>query len=100
MPVHRPRRPRSRTSLAALCCAAAVPWPALAVETDWKTAFGSGGWSTAFNWQQGAIPAAGDDAYIVHNDAINRVVTYDYTLGPITLGSVQLDNTGADPRFI
>ena len=98
MSAHRPRRLPSRRKLATLCfAAAAVPWPALAVEKDWKTTVGSGSWSTLFpgNWLQGAIPAAGDDAYIVHNDAINRIVTYDYTGGPITLGSVHLDNTGA-----
>src|SRR5438105_10780939 len=45
---------------------------------NWQTLIGSGNWNTAGNWT-GGIPTNGADVFIVHNDATNRVVTYDYT---------------------
>jgi hypothetical protein len=73
--------------------AAAVPLPALAGEKDWNSA--SGNWSIPSLWLQNAIPAAGDDAFIVESDAINRVILYDYTGPAITLNTLRLDNTGS-----
>ena len=82
---------RSLESLVAAAAAAAVavlPLPAMAIEKDWKSTVGSGNWSTAANWLQGTIPASFDDAVIVHNDAINRVITYDYAGIAVTLNSL------------
>ena len=80
-----------------LCCAlaaAAVPLVSSAVEKDWKTNIGSGNWTLANNWQQLIIPLAGDDAWIANNDAINRVITYDYAGLPITLATLRMENIG------
>lgn len=77
----------------------ALPLAASALEKDWKSTVGSGGWSTSTNWTPSA-PAAGDDAVISHNDATNRVVTYDYTGASITLNSVRVDNLGTGTNLL
>src|SRR5207302_258297 len=55
---------------------------------------GSGNWNVGGNWTAG-VPVAGSDANIIENDAINRVVTYDYTGVAVTLSALTLDNAGS-----
>ena len=71
----------------------AVAVPASAVIKDWND--GSDNWSVAANWTPAGVPGAGDVVKIVFNDDVARTVTYDYTGPAVTLGSLNIDMTGA-----
>jgi hypothetical protein len=91
---HRRRRRVSRKSscglLALAATAAAAPLASRAATDNWQV--GSGNWSTPGNWTTG-LPADGDQISITESDAVNRVITYDYS-GTNTFLSLTLDNTG------
>ena len=62
---------------------------ALGVDT-WTD--GTGNWSTAGNWSTG-VPTSGPVA-ISNSDAVNRTITYDYSGSPVTLGQLNINNSG------
>src|SRR3954462_6087390 len=60
---------------------------------DWIA--GDGNWSTASNWSPAAVPVSGDSVNVNFGDGVPRTVTYDYAGFPVTLGSLNIDLTGA-----
>src|SRR5689334_6715118 len=71
---------------------AAAPAGAQAQTSSW-THNASGNWTVASNWV-GGVPVDGSDIYIIHNDAISRTITYNYTGASINFNSLTVDNTG------
>jgi hypothetical protein len=56
-----------------------------------------GNWSTAGNWSPSGVPGAGDTVNIFGTDGVSRTITYDYTGGAVTLGSLAIDLTNGTP---
>jgi hypothetical protein len=54
---------------------------------------GSGSWSKPGNWSSMNVPTPQTDVEIVHNDAANRVITFDYNYTD-PLARVVIDQTG------
>ena len=56
----------------------------------------SGSWSSASAWSPGvgAVPTAGEAAYVEFGDGVNRTINYDYTGAATTLYSLTVDLTG------
>jgi T5SS/PEP-CTERM-associated repeat protein len=92
-PLRRFRGQKSRIALAALAASTAIGQWAPAATDTW-TLDGSGNWATASNWSSG-VPVANDDVDITDDDAISRIVTYNYTGAAATLSGLTVDNYGA-----
>jgi T5SS/PEP-CTERM-associated repeat protein len=71
--------------------------PAFAATKNWNdgTEFWTGVGGTGSNWFPVGVPVAGDIVNITPADGTPRTVTYDYAGGPITLGTLTVDLTGA-----
>src|SRR4051812_35468116 len=90
---NRTRWRASRAWLLGAAALAAMPTPwALGASSSW-TFNGNGNWTLAANWLGGA-PATASDAFIIHNDAINRTITYNYSGASIQFNSLTVDNSG------
>ena len=84
---------RKALALAAVAAAAVFVPAADALPTSWKPTVGSGNWSDANNWSPGLPGSFYADVAIIHADAINRIVNYDYS-GTNLFSSLSLNNTG------
>jgi hypothetical protein len=83
---------RRRGALTLAAAAVIAPLPVAATDVNWQS--GTGNWATPSNWIPGALPVNADDAFIINNDAVDRIVTYDFADAPLLLNTVWLDNTG------
>ncbi len=83
-----------RTSLALLAVSAATCAQFARAATDSWTLANSGNWANAANWSAG-VPVANDVVDITDNDAVGRVVNYNYSGAAVTLASLTVDNYGA-----
>jgi hypothetical protein len=92
-PLRRFRGQKGRIALAALAASTAIGQWAPAATDSWTLA-GSGNWATASNWSAG-VPVANDYVDITDDDAISRIVTYNYAGPAITLDFLTVDNYGA-----
>src|ERR1700722_15433127 len=89
------RRFRNSHRVAMLFSAAAASLavrPASAQVTNWTAA--SSDWNKATNWSSGIPKTAGELVNITNTDAINRTITYDYNGAAVTLGIVNISNSG------
>src|SRR5438876_8917898 len=83
--------------LLATAALASLPSVSRAVVTYW-TFNGSGNWSVASNWNNGA-PGAASDAALEAFDAINRTINYDYGGASIQFNSLTIANNSGSAIF-
>ena len=65
---------------------------AVSVNVSWTA--GSGSWGAAGNWSPAVVPIPGSAVNIVHNDALSRLITFDYVYSD-PLARFVVDQTGS-----
>src|SRR5215207_8986505 len=85
-------RALSTSALVATATLVVQPSSAFGQTSTWNV--GTGFWNVAGNWLPSAIPPAGNVVRIVHGDATDRIVTFNFDYPTTPLNSLLLDNTG------
>src|SRR5687768_6608129 len=83
---------RRKNVLAAVSLGLALAPCGIAEGASWVG--GSGSWSNPNNWSPAVVPSPDTDVFIRHNDALDRLITFDHDY-PQPLGAFILDQTGA-----